>query len=244
MAFFCGLRYINRKGEVIVDKREAELEATKKYTKRSEKDFNTFRRIFQWLVTKFWYGMSYHFIYRLEVYGKENIPKTNDYIVVANHLSTLDPPLVCNVLPNPVVYMAKRELFTHPLLKYMLDWLAVFAVNRDNVSVSTIKTAVSVRNTKKWVLGLFPQGTRQKGGEISKVTKGFVGLAKATKCNILPIGITGTDKPKKIPFTGKIIVKIGKVIELSDNSEEMFNKWIESMQDLTGFKYLPEATEE
>lgn len=226
------------------NKKELALEATKKYTKRTEKDFNWFRRGFQWLVTKFWYGLSYRFIYRLEVYGQENIPKTNDYIVVANHLSTLDPPLVCHVLPNPVVYMAKRELFTHPFLKVMLDWLAVFAVNRDNVSVSTIKTAVCVRNTKKWVLGIFPQGTRQKQGQFSGITRGFVGLAKATKCNILPIGIMGTDKPKKIPFTGKIIVRIGKVIELSDNQDEMLDKWIKSIEELTGLKYSPETAEE
>ncbi len=212
----------------------------KKYMTRTVEDFNWFRVFWQFLVTKIWYGLSYHFIYRLEVYGKENIPDTNDYVVVGNHLSTLDPPLVCNVMKHPVAYMAKKELFYHPFIKVMLDWLGSFAVDREKVGLSTIKTAKSIRNTKKWVLGLFPQGTREKGNEIHKVTKGFVGLAQATKCNILPIGIIGTDKPKKIPFTGKIIVRIGPVIELSDNSDEMFNKWIESIQELTGFKYVPE----
>lgn len=212
----------------------------KKYMVRSPKNYNLWRTIWQWLVTKFWYGLSYHFIYRLEVYGKENLPKTNDYIVVANHLSTLDPPLVCHVINHPVAYMAKKELFYHPLLKIMLDWLGTFAVDRDNVGLSTIKTAKSIKDTKKWVLGLFPQGTREKGNEIHNVTKGFVGLARATKCNILPIGIIGTDKPTKIPFTGKIIVKIGPVIELSKDTDEMFNKWVTSIQELTGFKYVPD----
>lgn len=218
---------------------EEKTKKIKKYMTRTVKDYNLFRRTWQWLVTKFWYGLSYRFIYRLEVYGKENIPKTNNYIVVGNHLSTLDPPLVCHVMDHPVAYMAKKELFYHPFMKVMLDWLGAFAVNRDKVGVSTIKTAKSIKDTKKWVLGLFPQGTREKGNEIHNVTRGFVGLAKATKCNILPIGITGTDKPTKIPFTGKIIVKIGPIIELSDDTEEMFNKWIESIQELTGFKYVP-----
>lgn len=216
-------------------------EEVKKYMTRTVRDYNVPRQIWQWLVTKFWYGMSFKFLYRLEVYGKENIPKTNDYIAVGNHLSTLDPLLVCNILPNPVAYMAKMELFYHPALKIMLDWLGAFAVNRDKVGVSTIKTAKSIKDTKKWVLGLFPQGTREVGNEIHNITKGFVGLAKATKCNILPIGITGTDKPTKIPFTGKIIVKIGPVINLSDNTDEMYEKWVESIQSLTGFKYIPEG---
>lgn len=211
----------------------------KSYTKRTEKDYNWARIFFQGLVTKFWYGMLYRVVYRLEVHGKENIPKDNNYVVVCNHLSTLDPPLIAGMMNHPVAFMAKQELFEHPALKVMLDWLGVFAVNRDNVGVSTIKTAISIKNTKRWVLGLFPQGTREKGNEIHKVTKGFVGLAKATKCNILPVGITGTDNRKITPFAGKIIVKIGPIIKLSDNQDEMFNNWIESIQNLTGFKYVP-----
>lgn len=227
--------------EELTDKEKTDK--IKKYMTRTVKDYNWFRVLWQWLVTKFWYGLSYRFIYRLEVYGQENIPKTNDYVAVGNHLSTLDPPLVCHVLPNPVAYMAKKELYYHPFLRVMLDWLGAFAVDRENVGLSTIKTAKSIKDTKKWVLGLFPQGTREVGNEIHNVTKGFVGLAKATKCNILPIGIIGTDSPKKIPFTGKIIVRIGPIIKLSDNSEEMFDKWIEAIQDLTGFKYIPESVE-
>lgn len=214
----------------------------KKYMIKTPKDYNWFRAFWQWLVCGFWYGLSFRFLYRYEVYGKENFPKTNNYIAVANHLSTLDPLLVAHILPHPVSYMAKKELFYHPVLKIMLDWLGAFAVDRDKVGVSTIKTAKSIVDTKKWVFGLFPQGTREKGNEIHHVTKGFASLAKATKCNILPIGIVGTDKPTRIPFTGKIIVKIGKVIELTDDTDEMFNKWIEAIQDLTGFKYVPEET--
>lgn len=215
-------------------------EKIKKYMVRTPEDFNWFRTLWQFLVTKLWYGLSYYGIYRLEVYGRENIPETNDYVVVGNHLSTLDPPLVCHVMKHPVAYMAKKELYYHPFIKVMLDWLGAFAVDREKVGLTTIKTAKSIRQTKNWVLGLFPQGTREKGNEIHNVTKGFVGLAKATNCNILPIGIIGTDKPKKIPLTGKIIVRIGPVIKLSDDSDEMFNKWIDSIQELTGFKYIPD----
>lgn len=223
---------------------QEKTDSIKKYMSRTVKNYNVWRMIWQWLVTKFWYGMSYKFIYRLEVYGKENIPATNDYIAVANHLSTLDPPLVAHILPNPIAFMAKKELFYHTFLKVMLDWLGTFAVDREKVGLSTIKSAKSIKDTKRWILGLFPQGTRERGTEIHHVTRGFVGLAKATKCNILPIGIIGTDKPKKIPFTGKIIVRIGKIIELKDDTDKMFDEWIDSVQNLTGFKYVPEGARE
>ena len=219
-------------------------EEIKCYMARTVEDFNWFRRGWQFLVTKLWYGLSYHFIYRLEVYGQENIPETNDYVVVGNHLSTLDPPLVCHVMKHPVAFMAKKELFYHPFLKVMLDWLGTIAVDRENVGISTIKSAKAIKNTKKWVFGIFPQGTREKGNEIHKVTRGFVRLAKTTGCNILPIGITGTDKPTRIPFSGKIIVRIGKVIPLTDNQDEMVEQWIGAIEELTGFTYVPPKAEE
>lgn len=223
---------------------EEKTQAIKRYMTKTARDFNWLRRLWQFIVIKFWYGLSFRFIYRTEVYGKENIPKDNNYIVVGNHLSTLDPLLVINIMPNPVSYLAKKELYYHPFIKVMLDWLGAIAVDRENVGLSTIKSVKAINSTKKWVLGLFPQGTREKGTEIHKITKGFTGLAKATKCNILPIGIIGTDKPKIIPFTGKIIVRIGKLIENSDNQDEMLDKWTKSIQELTGFKYVPETVSE
>ena len=121
-----------------------------------------------------------------------------------------------------------------------MDWLGAFAVDREKLSVSTIKTALNIKRTSDWVLGIFPQGTREMSGKITTVAKGTFALAKASKCGILPIGIVGTDKKTFIPFKGKIIVKIGKLIPYSDNIDEMASKWIEAVQELTGFEYISE----
>ena len=91
-----------------------------------------------------------------------------------------------------------------------------------------------------WVLGIFPQGTRQEPGEISNITKGFASLAKSTKCGILPVGITGTQEVKRFPFTGKIVVKIGKLIPYSDDVSGMVDEWGNAIQELTGFNYNKE----
>jgi len=176
-------------------------------------------------------------IYRLEVHGKENIPKNCEYIVAPNHLSTLDPPMIAGVLNRPLAYMAKKELFENPFLRWWLNWLGAFAVDRENLSVSTIRTVLTIKKTG-WVFAIFPQGTRQEPGIISNVTKGFASLAKTTKCGILPIGIIGTEKAKHLPFSGKVIVKIGELIPYSENVEETVQKWVDAIQELTGFKYV------
>lgn len=180
-----------------------------KYSLRDARFYNAWRRMFQFLVTHVFYMIRFKLVYRLEIYGKENIPSDNNFIVAANHLSTLDPPLVCGVMNRGVAYMAKKELFENPFMRWWLDWLGAFAVDREKLGVSTIKTVKNLKETG-WVLGIFPQGTRQEAGEFSHITKGFASLAKSTKCGILPIGITGTQEVKRIPFTGKIIVRIGK----------------------------------
>ena len=217
--------------------KEKKKKERRSYAKRDASEYNFFRKWFLYAVTKFGYMIRFKLVYRLKVEGKENIPKGNDYIVAANHLSTLDPPLVSAVIPRPVAFMAKQELFEIRFLRWWLDWLGAFAVNREHLGSSTIKTAKGLRNTE-WVLGLFPQGTRCEPGEIRDVTKGFVNLAKIMKCGILPVGITGTNEFHKWPFTGRIVVKIGKVIPYNDNLDLMVSEWIKSIEQLTGFKYV------
>ena len=195
---------------------------TKNYALRDATFYNKWRRLFLFLVTHIFYMIRFKLVYRLEVHGKENIPKDNNFLIAPNHLSTLDPPLMCAVMDRGVACMAKIELFENPFMRWWLDWLGAFAI----------------KNTE-WVLGIFPQGTRQLDGEIKNITKGFANIAKINKCGILPMGITGTEVARRIPFSGKIIVNIGEVIPYSDNIDEMIDKWGKSIQQLTGFKYIP-----
>ena len=208
------------------------------YSYREPEFYNVWRRMFLFLISHVFYMIRFKLVYRLEVYGKENIPKDNKFIIASNHLSTLDPPLICGVMNRGVAYMAKKELFENPFMRWWLNWLGAFAVDREKLGVSTIKTVMGIKKTD-WVLGIFPQGTRQLNGKIENITKGFASLAKSTKCGILPIGIIGTEEVKRLPFSGKIIVRIGELIPCSDNVDEMVDKWGKSVEELTGLKYIP-----
>lgn len=211
----------------------------KQYSTREASQFNIWRSIFQILVCKIGYMIRLKLVYRIEVNGLENVPKDNKYIVCPNHLSTLDPPIICAIMPRRVSFMAKKELFDIPFLRWWIDWLGAFAVNRESLGPSTVKTVRKIQESN-WVMGMFPQGTRGISGEIKGITKGFAGLAKLTKCDILPVGIIGSDEVKRWPFTGKITVNIGEIIPYSKDPEVAKNKWIAEIQKLTGFKYIEE----
>ena len=212
----------------------------KEYSKRKASQFNWFGSMWQFIVCKIIYMIRLKIIYRIEVHGYENIPKDNKYLICPNHLSTLDPPMLVAVMPRNVAFMAKKELFNIPFLRWWMDWLGAFAVDRENLSPSTVKTVEAIYDSK-WVLGIFPQGTRGVPGEIKGVTKGFAGLARLTKCGVLPVGIIGSNEAKWKPFSGKIIINIGKIIPYDKDLESVKDKWIEQIQQLTGFKYVEDA---
>lgn len=211
----------------------------KNYTKRTADEYNVWRGIFQYIICHIFYIIRLRVVYRLKVEGLENVPKDNEYIVCPNHLSTLDPPMLAGILPRRISFMAKKELFDIPFIRWWIDWMGTFAVNRDSLGPSTIKTVMEIKKSN-WVFGIFPQGTRGIPGEISGINNGFAKLAKITKCAVLPVGIVGTQEAKHLPFTGNVTVKIGKPIPYSNNPDEVMEKWIEAIQELTGFKYVKE----
>ncbi len=104
-------------------------------------------------------GMKLLFDVRVE--GIENIPSQGPLVVCANHISWWDPVLLAWVMPWPVHFMAKKELFNNGLMAFLLTKLHAFPVNRGKADVGAIRTGLSVLEAGQ-VVGVFPEGTRQK----------------------------------------------------------------------------------
>ena len=204
----------------------------KNYQKRSTKEYNFLRGIFQRITCSLVYGTYYRLVYNLKVEGRENVPKKGFFIVASNHVSAIDPFLVIDAIQRNVAYMAKVELFQNKIARFFLDILGAFAVDRAKLSVSTIKTVIGLKQTG-WCLGIFPQGTREKDGHIENVNKGFASFAKTLKCDILPVAITGMTKDERKPFRGKMKIIIGKPIPYNDNPEEMMKHWSQTIAELS-----------
>lgn len=209
----------------------------RKFSKREAKEFNKFRAIIQKIVCKWLLGAYIRFFYKIEIFGVEKLDKEKNYLIAANHLSGLDPFIVALALNQPLAFMAKEELFETFWSRWLMDWCGAFSVNREKLEVSTIKTAIAVNKTN-WHLGIFPQGTRDKSGKINHVTRGFVALAKASKCNILPVSIIGADKKSKGFRQQTITIKIGDLIPCGE-VDETIRKWCEVISDLSGLEYKP-----
>ena len=198
--------------------------------------------VFQNILVTFILNPYYKTFFKLEVHGKENIPKKEALIFAANHCSYHDPPLLATATRMHMAYMAKKELFDMPVLAPIVSALGAFPVNRKKLEIKTIKTAKRVVSSKKWNLGIFPPGTRIMDGTLGEAKPGFSHLAKATKSMVIPVYINL--KRGKYPFYGKIIVTIDKPIQASNNADEILEKWKESLSRMSGLKFTDKNSSE
>ena len=127
--------------------------------------------------------------------GADNLPPEGGVIVAANHLSNWDPPFLASFLARPVGYMAKQELFEIPIFGTVIRWLFAFPVRRGAADRSAVKAAVKELREGRCV-GIFPEGTRSKDGEIHHFGAGVALLAAMSGSPVVPTAISGTDKMK------------------------------------------------
>lgn len=211
------------------------------YSRRDAKEYNWLRALLHYLSIYFILVPFFKLYYKIKIEGCENIPKGESFIVAANHMSVYDPVIVSTVVKRPIAFMTKKELFESDKLRFWIDLYGAFSVNREKLEVSTIKTAKAVASTKKWVLAMFPQGSRDISGVITKVNPGFAYLSKLTGAKILPIGINISHLQRPNLFEGNLLVKVGKPIEVSSDFEKTMQEWTRAICELTGFEYKPNS---
>ena len=149
----------------------------------------------------------FYLYYNIKVEGRENLPSKGPLIICANHYSTIDPVILAVTLPFIINSMAKAELFKNKLLGLFFKNIMVFPVKRGEADIKSIKTSLKILRENR-VLGMFPEGTRNKTGEL-KAEPGIAMLAIKGRAQVLPIAIISNYK-----LFNKTIVKIGKPVLL------------------------------
>lgn len=142
------------------------------------------------------------------IQGVENMPAEGPVILAINHQSIWDPLVAASSLPRKVSFMAKEELFSIPVLGTVFSKLGAFPVKRGQGDMNAIRQSLTILKEGR-VLGLFPEGTRSKNGEIQKGLPGMVLLMEKSKATVVPIKMYGT-RSLLTKGWGKIWVVVGK----------------------------------
>ena len=158
----------------------------------------------------------FRFLFRGKTTGISNLPKTGGVVVVSNHGSNLDPPILGHALGRPVAFMAKSELFSVPILASIISACGAYPVKRGAGDREALRTA-SKKLIQGWATGVFLDGTRQDNGRVNNPKAGAALLAARTGSPILPVAIVNSHRafPKGsfLPRLVSIHLKAGKLIQ-------------------------------
>ena len=166
-------------------------------------------------------GFFMRHIYRLEVHGRENIPQDSERLIICgNHKSNLDPVAISAIFQRQIFWMAKKELFENKFFGGFLTKLGAFPIDREGNDLAAIKKSLKILKNED-VLGIFPEGTRVKEADYTRIKSGIALIAQKTNSRVLPVCIEGDYKPfRKTRIYFREPVKINKEIKYSPGELE------------------------
>jgi 1-acyl-sn-glycerol-3-phosphate acyltransferase len=163
---------------------------------------------------------------RWRVEGKENVPRKGPLIIVANHMTYVDPPLLGASVPRRITFMAKQELFRPSLVGIVVRAYGAFPISRDKLDRKALRYAFGLLN-KGQVLGMFPEGKRSFPYHLQEMQPGTAFIAARSGVPIIPVGISGSEQVKGLGFIirrPRITVRIGRSFTLTSGENNRLNR--------------------
>jgi 1-acyl-sn-glycerol-3-phosphate acyltransferase len=171
----------------------------------------------------------------IKVYKFGEIKKTNEnFMVVSNHQSALDIPLIIGFV-TPAAFIAKKELGKVPGVNWFLKYLNSVLIDRGNIRQTAYALKEVVQKMKKGVhFIIFPEGTRSIDGKVLPFKLRSLELAFKNKIKVLPVSLWGLHRVwNKKSFLIKrhpVYLKIHDFVDPNDfNSEEEFRNHVEKI---------------
>jgi 1-acyl-sn-glycerol-3-phosphate acyltransferase len=150
-------------------------------------------------------------IWGLDVEGAEHIPQDQGAIIAGNHRSWFDPVVIAAAVKRPIHFMAKAELFEYPLLGWLISRLHAFPVRRGQADRQAVRVSQE-RVTSGQLLGIFPEGTRNRTAEaMLPLQGGAVLIALRSGVPVIPVVVS---KGERRGLRRRFQVRIGTPIDL------------------------------
>lgn len=171
------------------------------------------RSPFWWWLSK-WTVLAFSKVwFRLRVEGQANVPRSGPVLLVANHASYLDPPLVGITAGRWVAFLAQAGLAKLAPLRWWLAQMGVTLIDRSAPSKEALRMIADCLKAGEAV-GVFPEGTRSSDGSVGAFRNGVEFLVRRTGAAVVPIGLDGAHRayPRKawFPRPRKLIVRYGE----------------------------------
>ena len=176
---------------------------------------------------------------RWEVTGRDAVPPKGPLIIVSNHLANADAPMLAASIPRGLNFSAKKSLFTNPVASTFLKAVRVHPLDRDRADLQALRWNLELLKRDQPIV-LFPEGTRSRGGGMSRGKAGIAYIAARSQAPILPVGITGTENIKgfwRMAFPlCRLNVRIGDPFSLPVIEGKMSRPVLEHLTDMIMYR--------
>jgi len=130
-------------------------------------------------------------MFELKVYGRHHVPRRGGCLIVSNHQSYLDPVLIGVLLPRPMAYLAKSELFKNKYFSWLIRSLHAFPIRQGRGDVGAMKELIT-RLKQGYLLCVYVEGTRTETGELLPVESGAALVVRRAGVPVIPCVIEGS----------------------------------------------------
>ncbi len=168
------------------------------------------------------------------VRGRKNVPRKGGLLVLANHTSDADPPLMGLATPRPVYFMAKHELFGIPVLGALMRWYRAFPIRRGTADRAALRRAIELLQNGQCVV-MFPEGECSETGRLLRILPGAALVIRQSGAPVICCGIRNNRRllpyGKLIPRPAFAVIRVEfglpRTFERSATEQEI-SGWIES----------------
>ncbi len=181
------------------------------------------------------------------VIGRENVPKNEAVLYIANHRSYFDVPVAYSSIPTLTGFMAKKEIKKIPLLSTWMILLQCLFLDRDDIKQG-LKTVLKAIEQVKAGYSVFisPEGTRNQGTEMLPFKEGSFKIAEKTGCAIIPVAISNTDAAfeRQAPWihSAHVVIEYGKPIYPKELEKEQLKHLGSHVQSIIHEMLIKNAT--
>lgn len=213
------------------NKKLKEAEKLEKQGRIKERDIMVRPIVQDWAKT-----LIYNTKSTVKVIGEENVPKDRSIVLIGNHQSYMDIPLLLGFVDTPLAFISKAEILKVPIISRAMIQMQCEFMERNNPRQSLQTILKAIENIKKgYSTVIFPEGTRSKGGPVIDFKPGSFKLAFKSGAPIVPITIDGTWRlyeDKKRINSGHINLTIHKPIETANLSKDEMHELPEKIREI------------
>lgn len=160
----------------------------------------------------------------VRVSGARHIPKTGPFILASNHESNMDPFILGTSFPRPIEYMAKEELFRHPISRWIFTGFHAHPVRRGNGDYGALKETFRILEGGNGLL-IFPEGTRSRTGGLQPAKPGIGFIVARSGVPVVPAYIEGSREAMPDGFSSlrrrQVRISFGEPVRFTDSEAQV-----------------------